>query len=76
MKQKKIVFAALVFLAVIQLALFLALSNSRPFFDEGIYLTGGWLFSKGILPYSGFFESKPIGIFAVGALLFHVSASL
>jgi 4-amino-4-deoxy-L-arabinose transferase-like glycosyltransferase len=67
---------ALVFLAIIQVTLFLALADSRPFFDEGVYLTGSWLFSKGVLPYSDFFESKPIGIFAVGAFLFSLLPSV
>lgn len=59
-------------LAIMLFALFFVLSDSRPFFDEGIYLTSGWLFSNGVPPYSGFFESKPIGIYSVGALLFSV----
>lgn len=56
---------SLIILALIGLvlaALFLSLSYSRPFFDEGIYITAGWLNSMGKVPYNDFFLMKPAGI--------------
>ncbi|MBN1941544.1 MAG: glycosyltransferase family 39 protein [Candidatus Diapherotrites archaeon] len=72
MKSMQCCFYAFLLLCLLQFALFFVMSNSMPFFDEGVYLTGSWLYSEGILPYAGFFESKPIGIFFVGAVIFSV----
>ena len=76
MKNMGKILPMLAMLLLVQAILFLALSDSRPFYDEGIYLTGSWLYSQGTMPYSGFFESKPIGIFATGALLFSLLPSI
>ncbi|HLD58162.1 MAG TPA: glycosyltransferase family 39 protein [archaeon] len=72
MKNVSFWLCAFFILCIMQFGLFFLLSDSRPFFDEGVYLTGSWLFSNGTLPYAGFFESKPLGIFSVGALLFSI----
>src|SRR3989338_225295 len=39
--------------------------QARPFPDEGIFVTGGWLASQGLLPYRGFFDIHGPGIFFV-----------
>ncbi|MBS3063659.1 MAG: glycosyltransferase family 39 protein [Candidatus Diapherotrites archaeon] len=39
--------------------------QARPFPDEGIFVTGGWLASQGLLPYRDFFDIHSPGIFFV-----------
>jgi len=67
---------ALAIIALLCLASFVNLSDARPFFDEGIYLTSGWLTASGQAPYTDFFAHKMPGIFFALAAIFYFSATL